>query len=195
MRARWADLSRAEIYGIGKRLRQEIESIFAVKLCQETLRPLVGQLKRQPVLGTQSSGQEASRTPEESEAVPTTADDLPQSAQSLPENQRVSSESEETDCDCRPHDAAQLPEPSTSLALQAAPQWCDHAGLLVFAPILLAIAQVLDPPEPRFAQWLASLLLGALNIEQSKFLNWQDLTDLLARSYASRTPSARNWND
>jgi hypothetical protein len=35
-------LSRAEIYGIGKRLRQEIDSIFAVKLCQETLRPLAG---------------------------------------------------------------------------------------------------------------------------------------------------------
>ena len=59
------------------------------------------------------------------------------------------------------------------------PNGAINAGLLVFAPILLAIAQVLDPPEPRFAQWLASLLLGALNIEQSKFLNWQDLTDLL----------------
>ena len=31
--------------GIGKRLRQEIESIFAVKLCQETLRPLAGGVK------------------------------------------------------------------------------------------------------------------------------------------------------
>ena len=119
----------------------------------------------------------------------TTADDLPQSAQSLPENQRVSSENEETDCASRrPHYAAQLPEPSTSPALQAAPQWCDYAGLLVFAPILLAIAQVLDPPEPRFAQWLASLLLGALNIEQSKFLNWQDLTDLLGSVVRSPHP-------
>ena len=48
VRARWADLSRSETYGIGKRLREEIESVFAVKLCQETLRPLIGQLKRQP---------------------------------------------------------------------------------------------------------------------------------------------------
>src|SRR5438132_2974613 len=45
VRARWADLSRSGTYGIGKRLRQEIESIFAVKLCQETLRPLVGAVK------------------------------------------------------------------------------------------------------------------------------------------------------
>ena len=82
VRARWADLSRSRTYGIGKRLREEIESIFAVKLCQETLRPLVGQLKRQAVIGTQSNGQEASGAPEESEAEPTTADDLPESAQS-----------------------------------------------------------------------------------------------------------------
>src|SRR6478752_5976519 len=76
-------------------------------------------------------------------------------------NQRVSSQSEEITCGCLP-------------ALQAVPQtvWCDHAGVLVFAPSLLAIAQVLDPPEARFTQWLASLLLGALNIEQTKFLNW-----------------------
>lgn len=36
---------------------------------------------------------------------------------------------------------------------------------MIFAPSLLAIARVLDPPEARFTQWLASLLLGALNIE------------------------------
>src|SRR5207244_3942178 len=49
----------------------------------------------------------------------------------------------------------------------------------LFAPTLLAIAQVLDPPEALFKQWLASLLLGALNIEQTKFLNWEDLSRLL----------------
>ena len=64
---------------------------------------------------------------------------------------------------------------------QAEPQTlrCDHAGLMVFAPTLLALTQVLDPPEALFKQWLASLLLGALNIEQTKFLNWQDMSRLL----------------
>ena len=133
VRARWADLSRSGTYGIGKRLRQEIESIFAVKLCQETLRPLVGQLKRQAALGTQSNGQEASGMPEESEAVPTTtADDLPQSVQSLPENQRVSSESEETDCDCWPQDAEQPAGPSTSAGSNSKkdPSVVNEAGVL-----------------------------------------------------------------
>jgi hypothetical protein len=41
--------------------------------------------------------------------------------------------------------------------------------VLVLAPVLVAVAQVVDPAEPLFKQWLASLLLGALNIEQTKF--------------------------
>jgi hypothetical protein len=168
VRARWADLSRSGTYGIGKRLREEIESVFAVKLCQETLRPLIGQLKRQPVIDTHQGDQAATGAPNESGAEPTTAEGLPESWHNALEDQRVSSQSEEITCGCLP-------------ALQAAPQtvWCDHAGVLVFAPSLLAIAQVLDPPEARFTQWLASLLLGALNIEQTKFLNWQDLAQLL----------------
>lgn len=168
VRARWADLSRSGTYGIGKRLREEIESVFEVKLSQETLRPLVGQLKRQPVVGKHRAGEKPAGTAKESGTVPTTAEGLHQSGDNAPENQRLSSQSEEIACDCL-------------AALPAAPQtvWCDHAGVLVFAPSLLAIAQVLDPPEPRFTQWLASLLLGALNIEQTKFLNWQDMAQLL----------------
>ena len=49
----------------------------------------------------------------------------------------------------------------------------------MLAPKLVAIAQVLEVPEPMFKQWLASLLLGALNIEQTKFLNWDDLQLML----------------
>ena len=67
------------------------------------------------------------------------------------------------------------------LALERAPQtlWCDHLGVLLLAPVLVAVAQVVDPAEALFKQWLASLLLGALNIEQTKFLNWPDLSRLL----------------
>ena len=77
-------------------------------------------------------------------------------------------------------------EPETpTLALESAPQtvWCDHAGVLVLAPILVGVAQVVDPAEPLFKQWLASLLLGALNIEQTKFLNWPEnnMVDSLAK--------------
>jgi len=45
--------------------------------------------------------------------------------------------------------------------------------------VLVAVAQVVQPAEALFKQWLGSLLLGALNIEQTKFLNWADLSRLL----------------
>ena len=163
MRARWSDL-REGSYGIGKRLRQEIQRIFGVKLSQETLRPLLGELKRQPVLPRRQAATGAPK----SLGRATTAEGLPQSGQNASDDQPLSSESEEKPCDCLP-------------ALEGAPQtlWCDHVGVLVLAPVLVAVAQVVDPPEALFKQWLASLLLGALNIEQTKFLNWPDLSRLL----------------
>ena len=169
VRARWADLSRGGTYGISRRLRAEIESVLKVKLCSETLRPLVGKLKR---------GEGPTQT---------TAEGLPQTSQQPTDGQKLSSEQKETLCDCSSASSTDLP-PEVCLALassaptlESPPQtlWCDHAGVLLFAPTLLAIAQVLDPPEALFKQWLASLLLGALNIEQTKFLNWEDLSRLL----------------
>jgi len=176
VRVRWPDLSREGTYGLGKRLRQEIASVFNVKLSQETLRPLMGKLRR----GEGLSGERTS-----SQGVETTASGLPESSQDGLDGQEVGPPARETPCGCAPEGAPECSEPLSALAspvrLEAAPQthWCDHAGVLVFAPTLLALAQVLNPPEALFKQWLASLLLGALNIEQTKFLNWEDLSRLL----------------
>jgi hypothetical protein len=169
VRARWSDLMTSGLYGIGKRLRQEIQAVFGVKLSQETLRPLMGELKRE---------QFSAAPPGPSRE--TTAEGLPQFRQSAPDDQRVSAEALEKSCDSAAADGAPESAPMT-WALEAAPQtvWCDHIGVLLLAPALAAVAQVVDPPEALFKQWLASLLLGALNIEQTKFLNWPDLSRLL----------------
>jgi hypothetical protein len=170
VRVRWPDLVRAGLYGIGKRLRQEIQRVFGVKLCQETLRPLLGELRRSQSSAVLPVGC----------AAQTIAEGLPQPSPSAPANQGVSSEAREKVCDCVLVDAS--PEPTRpELALEAAPQtlWCDHLGMLLFAPVLLAVAQIVKPAEALFKQWLAGLLLGAINIEQTKFLNWADLSRLL----------------
>jgi hypothetical protein len=169
VRARWPDLVKEGLYGIGQRLRREIKSVFKVELSQETLRPLLAELKRKP---NSASGA--------GPAQPTTAEGLPQSSQNAPEDQAVSSPSREKPCDCAEGTVAPEPEPS-AVAVESAPQtaWCDHVGVLVLAPVLVAVAHVVDPAEPLFKQWLASLLLGALNIEQTKFLHWPDLSRLL----------------
>jgi hypothetical protein len=59
---------------------------------------------------------------------------------------------------------------------------CDHVGILIFAGALSSIAQATSPPEPLLAQWLGSVMLGAVNIEQTKYLNWEDLGDLLGQT-------------
>jgi len=170
VRVRWPDLVKEGQYGIGQRLRREIQRVFGVKLSQETLRPLLGELKRQ-----RSWAGSAVACAEE-----TTAEGLPEFSPNAADHQGVSAEAGEKVCDC-----AQSDGPSSSaeqaLALEAVPQtvWCDHLGMLLFAPVLVAVAQVVRPAEALFKQWLASLLLGALNIEQTKFLNWADLSRLL----------------
>jgi hypothetical protein len=170
VRVRWPDMVEEGLYGIGKRLRQEIRKVFKVKLSQETLRPLLRELRRQRASAA-SAGAGAGQT---------TAEGLPQLTQKAPDNQGVSSEAREKVCDCVPVDAPPGPA-SQDLALAAAPQtlWCDHLGMLLFAPVLVAVAQAVEPAEALFKQWLGSLLLGALNIEQTKFLNWADLSRLL----------------
>jgi hypothetical protein len=56
---------------------------------------------------------------------------------------------------------------------------CDHAGVMLYARALASLPAVVDPPRPILGQWLAATLLGAHNIEQTKLLNWSDLSLLL----------------
>ena len=65
---------------------------------------------------------------------------------------------------------------------------CDHAGVLIFAAALASLPAVVDPPQPILAQWLASTLLGAHNIEQTKLLNWSDLGLLLGTAVRFPAP-------
>lgn len=43
---------------------------------------------------------------------------------------------------------------------------------MIFAGALASLPAVVDPPQPILSQWLASILLGAHNIEQTQLLNW-----------------------
>ncbi|MEX2381238.1 MAG: putative transposase, partial [Opitutales bacterium] len=68
-------------------------------------------------------------------------------------------------------------------------RFCHHAGVLLFSRALLEFGENF-PPEtaPLLKQWLASVLLGAINIEQSKFLDFDDLEVLLGSSARSLHP-------
>ena len=83
-------------------------------------------------------------------------------------------------------------KPKTSAVLPAYPPvrtlWCDHAGVLVFSGVLNQVSHLVDPPQPVLRQWLASLWSGAVNIEQTKFLNLEDLEMLLGTVVRFPTP-------
>jgi hypothetical protein len=195
VRARWPELSAQGTHQISGKLRREIQAIFKVRLSSETLRPLVGQLKREANPPQSEPGVAVGEpTVEVAQTVgspaTTIASILPDREENVSPAQALSSSVGESACDSdraglvplRPQPAqgealSWEPEPAPVAALAGAPSThgCDHAGVRLLAPVLLAVAQVLDPPEPMFRQWLASLLLGALNIEQTKFLDAEDL--------------------
>jgi hypothetical protein len=108
---------------------------------------------------------------------------------------------EEAHADKAPGSAGQPPvEPGTPSGNNADPTpffpkdpaeslyWCDHAGVLVFATALAAISQVSPRPQRILAPWMAALLLGAQNIEQTKYLNWEDLELILGGVVRFPTP-------
>jgi len=59
--------------------------------------------------------------------------------------------------------------------------------LLLFWRALGQLATLLSPPTPWLKQWLASVLLGAHNVEQTKYLNWEELHLLLGPVVAATT--------
>lgn len=67
------------------------------------------------------------------------------------------------------------------LAEPAQPQtmYCDHLGVLLFCGALLEVSGALAEEGAMLKQWLACIFLGAVNIEQTKYLNWNDLNELI----------------
>lgn len=58
-------------------------------------------------------------------------------------------------------------------------QFCHHAGILLFSAFLQQLSAGLGEAAALTKQWLAAVLLGAMNIEQSKLLDWGALQCLL----------------
>ena len=191
---RWAELRGEGCLDYRATLIREVESIFEVKLSGETLRQITCETKAAcaAISGepTEPLGLPQLRPMEETtcSANPiTTTDEL---AAIAPE---TSPQADYRDID-PPGDQ---PDPSKCSPPNCPPNWqprpgdailCDHLGMLVFAGALSTIAQATNPPEPLLAQWLGSVLLGAVNIEQTKYLNWEDLGDLLGQTVRFPTP-------
>ena len=200
-RLRWPHLVAERSYGAVGRLLLEIQSVFNMEISRSGLQGLIRILKGGPAAKESSLPEEdpSSRLPN-----PEVGPALP--AQPLPEVPQETRESsvkslEETYADKAADSAVQPSVQAWTLSGNNAPSspffpkdpapalyWCDHAGVLVFATALTAISQVSPTPQRILAQWMAALLLGAQNIEQTKYLNWEDLELILGPVVRFPTP-------
>jgi hypothetical protein len=154
-------------------LRKEIADIFGVSLSGEALRVLLGELRS-------AAAENAAHHPQEKEnkREDTCEADPGQLAAMAEEEEQTRGWEVAAEVACDADHRKQLP--SFCDFEEDASRFCHHAGLLLFAPEVIALRESLtEPTNPLLPQWLGSLLLGVVNIEQSKFLDFDDLDLLL----------------
>jgi len=205
-RLRWPYLVAEGSYGAVGRLLQEIESVFEVTLSRSGVKDLIRELKTGTPLALTSESSLGSGL-EDSEPDPTFALEKPVDLPPGPKGQSgeteakgliggggepvpQSLENQKLEPACPPplsgHSAQRSPffprDPAEAL------YWCDHAGVLIFATALAAVTKVSTTPQAILAQWISALWLGAQNIEQTKYLNWEDLQLVLGGIVRFPTP-------
>jgi len=200
-RLRWPDLVAERSYGAVGRLLLEIQSVFGVEISRSGLQGLVRVLKGGPAPEEPSLAAEdpASSLPRPEAGAGLAARELAEVA--LPTRESSVKSVADAPADKALAGAVQPPvgpgtpsgnnthsspffpkDPAESL------YWCDHAGVLVFATARAAISQVSPMPQRILAQWMAALLLGAQNIEQTKYPNWEDWELILGAVVRFPTP-------
>jgi len=182
VRVRFPEIYQQSRAGYSQRLRAEIQRVFGVELSGECLRPLLkslrAELRHEVNEPATPSGPENQETACQCLSQPSTPSPLERSAEPLavvpagppPPDLRKQS--------------PVLPEAAPASAVG----FCHHLGVLLFSGVLIAVEKELAASGWLLKQWLATLLLGAVNIEQTKLLDFEDLRRLLGRTLRSLFP-------
>ena len=169
--------------GYSQRVRGEIHAVFGVQLSGECLRPLFKQLKAElrhelsePVPGTEAENREIACV-----CVPTPLPATSVGVAALP--WPIAPPPPPPPIIRNPSPVLPAPVPA-----ERAVGFCHHLGVLLFSAVLLDLEKHLATSGWLLKQWLATLLLGAVNIEQTKLLDFDDLRRLLGRTLRSLFP-------
>ncbi|MEA3359503.1 MAG: hypothetical protein U9R17_08900, partial [Thermodesulfobacteriota bacterium] len=160
-------------YDYSKRIREEIERVFGKKISGETIRPLLKDLKERIKAKPIETELEAENRendcdcPEPKNAKETEIEQCP--------DYSLNSHTETNDAIVENH--KELPDFYEDKPVR----FCHHLGVLLFSPMLLRLEAVAGQGGWMIKQWLAAILLGAINIEQSKLLDFDDLRFLLGQ--------------
>ena len=200
-RMRWPDLVAERRYGAVERLRQEIQSVFGVEISRSGLQTLIRELKAgsaPPSLPlAPDDPQSEGRVPTEASAPTPPGPERPNGEMEVHCLTEASAEPGSTPAGTTALQDTVLTSPPGNIVHPSAffPKdpaganyWCDHAGVLLFASALASVSTVSASAQPILAQWMAALWLGAHNIEQTKFLNWEDLELILGGVVRYPTP-------
>lgn len=159
-------------------IRQEIQRIFGVAVSSEALRPLFNQLKAELQHETAMTSPASSEAQEKRETACDLAAALPSENAAAPAVQSPLSPNSEPDPVANPKQSPVFLEPK-SIRL------CHHVGVLLLSGLLNRVEQAFSVGGDLFKQWLATLWLGAVNIEQSKLLDFDDLKRLIGATTRS----------
>ncbi len=91
--------------------------------------------------------------------------------------------------------AVVLAEPQVMTLPNGGYQFCHHAGLLLFSGFLDELSEAISTGGQLIKQWLAAILLGAINIEQTKLLNYPSLECCLGETLANRHKQRQNLKE
>lgn len=184
VRVRFPEIYQQSRAGYSQRLRTEIQRVFGVRLSGECLRPLL-------------KGLRAELRQEVSELVAQIDNPNPPSlGASGPEPPTLVAAEVRTEPSST---APALPPPPPVIRKESpvlpvpvpAPivtGFCHHLGVLLFSVVLLGVEEEVPASGWLLKQWVATLLLGAVNLEQTKLLDFEDLRRLLGRTLRSLFP-------
>ncbi len=149
-------------YSYSSRIRQEIYKTFKVALSAESLRPVFAECKRRMSASTSAKSKDDDG---DSGTVEQEADKRGGGIALPPEtcNNRIE------------HDQIQEP------AVVPIVRYIHHAGVLLFSCWLIRL-QGVHEKGVLLKQWLVMVLLGAVNIEQGKYVSWDSLETFLGRT-------------
>ena len=156
-----------------KVMRGEISDVYDVKLCAESLRPLFREMKIEMAKGDAERETDCECAIAAEEGDGALNGDLEQSEEQF---------EGETGSDDRNR------SPVSETPRAGAAHFVHHLGVLMFAEVLLKVGNLAEEWGWMAKQWLATLLLGAVNIEQSKMLDFEGLELMLGRTLRSRRP-------
>ncbi len=162
VRMRFPAIYEETQYDYSQRMRHEIEHVFGHSLTGETLRPLLQEL----ITEIKEKKRETSCEWTDAEQ----ADKASNSEIPGSNEEEFISES----------DNRKTSPPSESVVSEVI-ALCHHVGVLLFSGLFTRLDAWMGENSWLLKQWLASILLGAVNIEQTKLLDFDDLTKLLGK--------------